>query len=203
MDEETRQRIFEPFFTTKNKDRGTGLGLAMVYGIVKQLGGYIIVYSEVGQGTTFNIYLPAAREKTQIEKPEPPAPIKAESARILLVEDEVMLQKLFKRVLEMAGHEVTACQNPKEALLAVNNGPSYSLVVSDVVLPGISGPELVDQIKARTPETKSLFISGYTEHVTLQSLRRAAGEEFLQKPFTTAELTDKVNRILSGEKQRK
>jgi two-component system, cell cycle sensor histidine kinase and response regulator CckA len=199
MTPETRGRIFEPFFTTKEKGKGTGLGLSTVYGIVKQSGGYVWVYSEVGRGTTFKIYLPrvdAPAEDLQL----PPAPDSvAGTETILLAEDDPMLRPLAKGLLEKLGYTVIDAENAATALEAARNhaGPIH-LLVADVVMPGASGRELARQFEQTRPATRVLYVSGYTDDAIVHHGMLEPGLNFLQKPFTPAALARKVREVLDG-----
>jgi two-component system, cell cycle sensor histidine kinase and response regulator CckA len=200
MDAETRAHIFEPFFTTKEVGKGTGLGLATTYGIVKQSGGYIWVYSEVGHGTTFRIYFPAMAEMDR-ETPgaEPPARGYFPRHRILLVEDEPMLRELARRVLAGANFDVVTAASATEALGLVRNRPpseaSIELLVSDVVMPGMSGSELAVQMRDLIPGLRVLLMSGYTEAVITAGM--IEGQAFVAKPFTPQTLLAAVDNTLS------
>ncbi len=192
------EHLFEPFFTTKPKDKGTGLGLATVYGIVKQLGGYVWPYSEAGRGTTFKIFLPRV--------PEPERAARAESARpadegghqtILVAEDEAPIRALLARVLQGRGYHVIAAASGEEALRAVaeHQGPIH-LLVSDVVMAGMSGPQLAQRLAELHPETVPLFLSGYTDEAVLRLGVAAGRVAFLQKPFTHTTFLEKVREVL-------
>ena len=194
MDAETQRRIFEPFFTTKERGKGTGLGLATVYGIVKQSGGYIWVYSEVGQGTTFKVYLPVAAGGAA----EHPAASMARGQRgsetILLVEDEALVRRLATIILEKAGYRVLTAANAEEAEEAFARRDAHvDLLVTDVVMPGASGPALLQHLRAQRPGLRVLFMSGYTEGAAPAAVRGAA---FLEKPFTSERLVRSVREAL-------
>lgn len=199
MDAEIQSHIFEPFFTTKGQGKGTGLGLATVYGVIKQSGGYIWVESEVGTGTAFKVYLPrvdelheSAPEEGELDRPM------HHSRTILLVEDEHSLRKLTRNTLKEAGHIVLEASDALEALAVARQAQSrIDLLLTDVVMPGMSGRALADELTALRPEIKVLYISGYTDgdvatHGVLES-----GISFLRKPFTGDELTRRVDEILS------
>ena len=200
MDEATRSRIFEPFFTTKDPGKGTGLGLATVYGIVKQSGGSIWVYSEPGQGTTFKVYLPRV-DGVPIAAP-PPAPLTAGGTEtVLIVEDEDLLRDLARRMLQLAGYVVLTAANGEEALrvLEAQDG-RVDLVLTDVVMPGISGRELAVRLALSHPDLKVLFTSGYTDDVIQRHGLLDCTTHFLSKPYSMEELTRKVRATLDGPK---
>ncbi len=198
MDPATQSRIFEPFFTTKEFGRGTGLGLATVYGIVRQMGGTIQVDSVVGQGSTFSVYM----RPTKLLSVE--AGVVAEGAApggsetILLVEDEPGVAKLLHQMLQRHGYQLLVADGPARALeLAQNTERQIDLVVSDVVMPGGTGPELVTRLREQRPTLRALFISGYADSV-LSKDGLPADAQFLQKPFTGIDLLIKVRHLLSG-----
>jgi len=198
MDGETQSHLFEPFFTTKEKGKGTGLGLAMSYGIVQQSGGYIWVYSEPGQGTTFKIYLPRVQEV-----PEPVAVNQAQAGpavgveTILLVEDEAAVRSLVRGVLEARGYSVLEAGRADEALLICqqNLGPIH-LLLTDVVMPQMMGPALAESLQVLRPTMKVLYMSGYTDHAVFRNGALQAARSFIQKPFTPETLAQKVRWVL-------
>jgi Signal transduction histidine kinase len=199
MDAQTQSRIFEPFFTTKEKGKGTGLGLATVYGIVKQSGGYITVESELGRGSRFDVYLPAiersADSKTPIVATELPS---RGSETVLLVEDEDAVRSLVREVLRGRGYQVLEAQKSAEALEICNTHPGpIDLLVTDVVLPQISGRALAQQLNPARPEMKVLYISGYTDDKMLQ--HGIPGAAFLQKPFSSDVLARTVRNMLDSK----
>ena len=205
MDEATMSRLFEPFFTTKEVGKGTGLGLATVYGIVKQSGGYIRAYSEVGRGTTFKVYLP--REKMVAEPVEKEAlPLYSPEGEetVLVVEDERMVRDLVREILSRQGYEMLEAGRGAEALEVSerHKGPIH-LLITDVVMPGMTGPELARHLTARRPATKVLFMSGYTDDAILHHGVLEPGTEFLQKPFTAGSLAAKVRHVLDASRGRK
>jgi len=203
MDGATKARLFEPFFTTKEPGRGTGLGLATVYGIVKQSGGYVWAYSELGHGTTFKIYLPRVAETA--EAPEsttsPPTPVGG-SETVLVVEDQEEVRKLTKRVLEARGYTVLAARNGAEALeIVAQHVNQIHLMITDVVMPGMNGREVARLACARRSDLKVLYVSGYTGEAVLQHRLLEPGVAFLQKPFTPDVLARKTREVLDNSKE--
>lgn len=199
MDEATRARVFEPFFTTK-EDRGTGLGLATVYGFVKQSGGYIWVYSEIGNGATFKIYLPESEEfAADVREHERLGELPGGSETVLLVEDEESLRELNHELLEALGYTVIEAAHGAEALdRAEQYGDPIHLLVTDVVMPGMSGRELAERLAMTRPEVKVLYLSGYTDHVIVHHGMLKPGIAFLQKPFTRETLARKLREVLGS-----
>jgi len=204
MSAETVAHIFEPFYTTKESGRGTGLGLSTVYGIVKQSGGYIWVYSELNHGTTFKVYLPRVEEAvelTQDTKSTPP-PIGERSGKetILLVEDEPELRELTRTVLTARGYKVIEAVNAEDAERLANEsysrGAKIHLLLTDVIMPGVSGRELAKRVLARQPSVRVLYMSGYTYNVIAQNGTLERGVAFLQKPFSPSGLVEKVREVL-------
>ena len=198
MSREVQTRIFEPFFTTKELGKGTGLGLATCHGIIKQSGGHIGVFSELGKGTTFKVLLPRVYEPLDpvATKPEEPARPANGHERVLLVEDEAMLRELAVMVLKTLGYDVLTAENGVHALQVVKglNGSPLDLLITDVVMPEMGGRELAERLQKLYPKTKALFCSGYTEDSVIAGAE-AAGR-FLQKPYTMATLGQKVRQIL-------
>jgi CheY-like chemotaxis protein len=197
---ENLDRIFEPFFTTKEVGRGTGLGLSTVYGIVKQSGGNIGVSSVRGRGTTFKIYLPRVdRPVDSLDQQEQPPVVKPGSETILLVEDDPGVRQLANSILGAKGYRVLAPEHPSEAeqVSAQHSGP-IDLLLTDLVMPDISGPELARRVVLRRPKIKVLYMSGYTDDSTIH--RRVAEETvaFIAKPFTPTSLQGKVREVLDG-----
>ena len=188
MTPEVRERIFEPFFTTKEKGKGTGLGLSTVYGIVKQSGGNVWVYSEPGQGTTFKIYLPQVDEPLEELREEVVKEVSRGHETILLVEDEDVVRKLAVRVLKRQGYKVLeAPDGGKAFMLCEAYKEPIHLILTDVVMPGMSGRKLVDRLKVIHPEMKVLYMSGYTDNAILHHGILEPGTNFIQKPFTVDE----------------
>ena len=198
MDRETQSRIFEPFFTTKEKGKGTGLGLSTVYGIIKQSGGYVMVHSEVGRGTTFNIYLPREEESAEAHGVAPASRTAVGgSETVLLVEDEESVRELVRDTLATKGYKVLEAENGLCGLAAASAyDGTIDLIITDVVMPGMSGRELADQLVAIRPEIKVLYLSGYTEDTIVSEGTIESGKAFLQKPFTLQSLSRKVREVL-------
>jgi two-component system cell cycle sensor histidine kinase/response regulator CckA len=199
MDTETQSHIFEPFFTTKELGKGTGLGLATVYGVVKQSSGFIWVYSEPGHGTTFKILLPRVEKPVQETERNPNTDGQQRgSETILLVEDDAALRELTLTLLAQQGYTVLAAANGHEALNIAQDRPQgqIHLLLTDVVMPGMSGPQVADELSVTHPDMKVLFTSGYTEFAVGHEQIARAGRFLLQKPFTQRELTSKVREVL-------
>jgi PAS domain S-box-containing protein len=200
MDEETRRRMFEPFFTTKGAGKGTGLGLSTVYGIVRQSGGAISVDSAPGLGTTFRIFLP----RTEADVPQTPGtesePRRGGGESVLVVEDEASLRRVVALALGHQGYRVTAAANADEALVMVEEqGLKPELVLTDVVMPGTSGPALVERLKTILPGLKVLYMSGYTDDATVRHGVWEGQIAFLQKPFSASQLAAALAKVLSPE----
>ncbi|HEY6911589.1 MAG TPA: PAS domain S-box protein [Myxococcales bacterium] len=196
MDAETRRHVFEPFFTTKEKGKGTGLGLSTCYGIVKQSGGYISVFSEPGRGTSFRIYLPRVDQRPDT----PPRTVATEvrgSETILIVEDDPQVCAAAKRVLEGNGYKVHAAGGVEEALAWCREHGSPDLLLSDVVMPGATGVELAERIHAMHPRAKVVLMSGYTDHSLFKTGAMREGVTLLQKPFTPETLGQKIREALA------
>jgi two-component system, cell cycle sensor histidine kinase and response regulator CckA len=205
IDAATKARIFEPFFTTKEQGKGSGLGLATVYGIVKQSGGYIWVYSELGHGTVFKVYFPIAES--------PSGPVRDGSGdgdlkkqaweTVLLVEDEDAVRALAREVLRRQGYIVLEARHGVDALrLAERHPDEIHLMITDVVMPHMSGRELAERLCAARPTMKVLFMSGYTDHA-LMNRALTPGSSFLQKPFTPETFARKVRQVLDTEQATK
>jgi signal transduction histidine kinase len=201
MDSATAARAFEPWFTTKPAGRGTGLGLATVYGIVKQSGGSIELYSELGHGTTFKLYLPrdADADAPALDAAAPrssPTVPATRGARILVVEDDPAVALLAREVLASDGHAVVVAKSGREALQLLDADPGFDLVVTDMVMPELGGRALADELQRRGVSTKILFMSGYAAEAVSQRTVLPADAVFLEKPFRGAELLDTVRQLL-------
>jgi signal transduction histidine kinase len=200
MDENTRSRIFEPFFTTKDPGKGTGLGLAMVYSIVQQAKGHIEVYSELGHGTVFKLYLPSV---DGVDQPKEATDDQAASLQgtetILLVEDAEGVRALLQDVLTMYGHQVLVARDGEEGIRLANDhtGP-IDLIITDIVMPRMGGRELVERVVTTRPTVRALYLSGYTDEAVMRHGVLEAGAAFLQKPFTARQLMTKVRQILDA-----
>lgn len=198
MDKETQSKIFEPFFTTKEKGQGTGLGLATVYGIIKQCDGYIWVYSEIGKGTTFKIYMPVIDGKivAKHEKQIPLGQVQG-TGTILLVEDEPSVRHLFSKVLQQYGYTVLEAQNGEEALAVCDDFKKrIHLMITDVVMPGITGTQLADTLKSRVPEMKVLFMSGYSDKTVFGADALNSNIHFIQKPISPRDFVLRVREMV-------
>jgi signal transduction histidine kinase/DNA-binding response OmpR family regulator len=203
MDEGTQQRIFDPFFTTKEIGKGTGLGLSTVYGIVKQSGGFISVQSKVGNGTTFNIYLPRVEEDmVEAKLSAPRSELQRGVETVLLVEDEEMVRQLLHDILEGDGYKVLVAANGQQGILMSkrHEGPIH-LIITDVVMPGMSGPQLVERLTESCAGAKVLYMSGYTDKAIVYHGVLEPGLNFLQKPFTPDTVLSKVREVLDSLKE--
>ncbi len=198
MDEETQSHLFEPFFTTKGPGSGTGLGLATAYGIIRQSGGAIGMFSELGNGTTARIYLPLAETKAQTAAEKAPSESALNGVEtILLVEDEARVRKLIVDVLTARGYHVLEATRGEEAIrLCKQLQGKIDLAVMDVVMPEMSGPDLVKQMAPVCPDMRVLYISGYTDEAIVHHGIPQSGAAFLQKPFMPDALARKVREVL-------
>jgi CheY-like chemotaxis protein len=198
MDSETRRRIFEPFFTTKKAGKGTGLGLATVYGMVKQAGGDIWVYSELGKGTAFKLYFPRVNEPVEDEGAGGgPPPKAAGNETLLVVEDEAAVRELTVKMLNQLGYSVLVAASGEEALeISHSHKDPIHLLVTDVVMPNMSGRQLADALRIVRPEIRILYLSGYTENTVIHHGVLDAGVNFLPKPFSREALAKRIRDIL-------
>lgn len=200
MDAEIQPRVFEPFFTTKGAGKGTGLGLATVYGIVKQSGGNIKIYSEVGQGSTFKIYLPRVNEVVEAPENSISEPLPQGTGTILLVEDEEQVRAILEHILTAQGYHVLSASNGEEALsIAKDLGQNIKLMLTDVVMPQMSGPELAERVLAICPNLPILFMSGYTDDAIVRHGLLDEKLNFIQKPFDSANVSRKVREALDSK----
>ena len=198
MPPEVKSRIFEPFFTTKEAGAGTGLGLPSVHGIVKQSRGHIWVYSEVGRGTTFKIYLPAVRETPAHIQDSKPTKLHVEGSElVLLVEDDPLLKGAYQQALEKAGYAVVSAGSAEEALECFTNEPGeFDILVTDVILPKKSGPELFADLRLKLPALKGIFVSGYTANTITHHAEIDMATVLLQKPVSIRQLLGTVRKVL-------
>jgi CheY-like chemotaxis protein len=198
MNAETLRMVFEPFFTTKGPGKGTGLGLAMVYGIVRQHRGSISVYSEVGFGTTFKIYLPRTAQAGQTECAAPPnaVPIRG-TQTILVVEDDPAVRQLTHRMLAKLGYDVIVAESGHDAVRMAGERDAIHLLLTDVIMPGMSGREVFTRVSALHQGIRVLYMSGYTADVIAHHGILDAGISLLRKPFTAQSLAEKVGEVLA------
>jgi two-component system, cell cycle sensor histidine kinase and response regulator CckA len=200
MDRETREHLFEPFFTTKEPGKGTGLGLATVYGIVKQSGGHVWVYSEPGWGTTFKVYFPRYGDVAEPGRPALEAgPAPGGTETILVVEDDEMIRSLIRDILESTGYRVLVADDPEQGMKLIGEQQDeINLLLTDLILPGMSGRELVDRVTKEKPEMRVLFMSGYSDEAVARHGILEPGLAFLQKPFSRDALVRKVRDVLDS-----
>jgi PAS domain S-box-containing protein len=196
MDDATRKRVFEPYFTTKAPGKGTGLGLSMVYGIVKQNGGFVFLDSRPGEGTTFRIYFPASEGVSEEKEEKKEASVKGGAETILLAEDEETVRNLAERSLRGYGYEVLVARDGAEAVALCEAHPEIAIAVLDVVMPRMGGKEALDDMRRRRPDLKALFTSGYSTDRIHESFVLLPGIEFLPKPYGPASLARRVRQVL-------
>jgi CheY-like chemotaxis protein len=196
MNEETRQRIFEPFFTTKEKGKGTGLGLSMVYSVAKNHGGFVSVYSELGMGSTFKLYLPASG-KPEVRVSSNPVMLRGNDELILVVDDEAAIRSLAKDSLEAYGYRVITTENGVDALeVYEKQKDEIHLVILDMVMPRMGGHEVFLRLKALNPRVKALLSTGYSQNGKAQEILDSGVMGFIQKPYQLNELLCKLNSVL-------
>ena len=201
MDKETREHIFEPFFTTKEVGKGTGLGLSTVYGIVKQNNGFIWVYSEHGQGSTFKVYLPEVKKDAEPEEKEQTAVVELGSETVLIVEDDDGLRKFAQKALQNYGYRVLVTENGEDALrVCKEHDGQIHLMITDVVMPKMGGREAADRLQPLYPQMKVIYMSGYTDDAIVHYGVLEPGLNFLEKPFSTEDLARKAREALDSEK---
>ncbi len=200
MDKITQQKIFNPFFTTKEKERGTGLGLASAYGIIRNHGGFISVYSEINQGTTFTIFLPLSKNKIKTIPDSKNSIIKG-SGKILLVDDEDIILEVGQALLIALGFEAEVAKGGLEAIEHITNAKdSFSLVILDMIMPQVDGSETFDRIRSISPDMPIILSSGYSINGLAATILKKGCNDFIQKPFNISELSTKINRILNEKK---
>jgi two-component system, cell cycle sensor histidine kinase and response regulator CckA len=201
MDSETLAHIFEPFFTTKEVGKGTGLGLATVYGIVRQNNGFVTVYSEPGQGTSFKIHFPRLAAAADVEE-EAGAPVVTGSGTVLLVEDDPLVREMALQMLDEIGYQVILADSPQHAIeICRRDDLQLDLILTDVVMPGMNGKAMVETIESFRPNLKVLFMSGYTSDLVAQRGVVDEGTYFIQKPFDIYSLNEKIQDTLSGDRK--
>jgi CheY-like chemotaxis protein len=199
MTEDTRRRLFEPFFTTKGAGAGTGLGLATVFGVVKQSGGAIYVYSEEGRGTTFKIYLPVAGEAPRIEPEDNGPALRGGSETIVVVEDDESVRDLVRLMLTGHGYEVLAAADGESAArLCAEHPDGVDLLLTDVVMPEVNGRVLAERLGALFPSLRVLFMSGYSDEAVVRHGIIRPNTAFIEKPFSEAALARKVREVLDA-----
>jgi CheY-like chemotaxis protein len=199
MSKEVQDRVFEPFFTTKEVGEGSGLGMSMVYGFVKQSGGYIRIYSEEGHGTTIKLYLPPARRQTEAAAPAP-APLLRGRETIMVVEDDSLVRNFVAAQLQSLGYKTVAAADARAALVIIDNGQPFDLLFTDVILPGgMTGRQLADEVALRHPGMKVLYTSGYTDNAIVHQGRLDPGVLLLSKPYRKSQLANMIRRALEGE----
>ncbi|MCC6526023.1 MAG: response regulator [Polyangiaceae bacterium] len=197
MDAATLEQVFEPFFTTKGEGKGTGLGLSIVYGVVRQSGGHVVVHSEPGQGTTVEVYLPQVDAVASEVRRRPAPALSTGDETVLVVEDDEHVRRITETILRRAGYQVLEAASPAEALLLSEKvDGTIDLLVTDVVMPQMSGRELCRQLSSRFPGLKTLYMSGYSDNAVVQNGVLEPGAQFIGKPFAIAELTSKVRQVL-------
>jgi PAS domain S-box-containing protein len=197
MDHETLKRIFEPYYTTKTKEKGTGLGLAVVHGIIKKYGGEINVYSEPGKGSRFNIYLPVISEETLLKEDAHAKQLPTGTGRILFVDDEKQITELGQTFLEMLGYQVTSCNDPTEALSIFNNDPSqFDLVITDMTMPKMTGALLSQELLKVREDLPIIMCTGFSEAMDEEAAKQFGIRDFLMKPVSSLELAQAVRTVL-------
>jgi CheY-like chemotaxis protein len=198
IDKDTQARIFEPFFTTKEMGRGTGLGLASVYGIIKNHGGYINVYSEIGRGTTFSIYLPASAKAIQPEVQTLTPTVVTGNGTILLIDDEKMIIDVGQELLQELGYDVLTARSGQEAIeIYRQKSTRVDLVIMDLIMPGMSGGETYDRLKEIHSQVKVLLSSGYSINGQAAKIMERGCDGFIQKPFNINQLSEKIQGIIA------
>ncbi len=203
IDPKLIEQVFEPFFSTKPEGQGSGLGLSMVYGFVKQSGGHVKIYSELGHGTTLKLYLPRVRGREELVVTSPETvTMRGGNETILVAEDDPDVQATVVELLTDLGYIVLRANDAQSALSVIESGVAIDLLFTDVVMPGaLKSPELARLARARLPELMVLFTSGYTENAIVHDGRLDVGVELLSKPYTREQLARKVRAVLEGKKR--
>ena len=195
-----REKVFEPFFTTKEVGKGTGLGLSMVYGFVKQSGGHLKIYSEEGHGTTVKLYLPRVQEGKAVVVEAAPAAVPRGSETILVVEDDDMVRNHVVALLHSLGYTTISAGGAAEALALVDQGVKFDLLFTDVIMPGMNGRQLAEELARRRPSLRVLYTSGYTENAIVHHGRLDPGVALLNKPYRKADLAQKIREVLATQR---
>jgi CheY-like chemotaxis protein len=199
MDKNTLNRVFEPFFTTRDKSRGSGLGLASAYGIIRNHEGFIGVYSEVGKGTTFNVYLPASDKSAHVGEERTKSDMVKGTERVLLIDDEDMIIDIGSQILNVLGYKVMAARSGEEAVeLFGSHKDEIDLVILDMIMPGISGAETYERIRGLDRNIKVILSSGYSLNEDAAQIMKRGCNGFIQKPFQPGELSLKIRQILDA-----
>jgi CheY-like chemotaxis protein len=195
IDESTRRHLFEPFFTTKNGSRNSGLGLAIVFGIVSQGGGRIEVHSQPGAGAEFRIYMPRVEKRVEVQS-TPSATAHGGAGTVLVVDDRADVRSMVCNMLQELGYQTLAADSGAGALLvAAGHQEPIPLLLTDVIMPGMNGRELADRFKEISPGTKTIFMSGYTDEILTNTHTSDSGAPYLQKPFTMGQLAEILRRV--------
>jgi CheY-like chemotaxis protein len=203
MTPEVVEQVFEPFFTTKPEGQGTGLGLSMVYGFVKQSGGHIKIYSEPGEGTTIRLYLPRATGSEDVAAETDAGPITGGTETVLVVEDDDEVRDTVVELLTDLGYRVLEARDAQSALVIIEGGAAIDVLFTDVVMPGpVRSPELARQARARLPKVAVLFTSGYTDNAIVHGGRLDQGIDLLSKPYTREALARKIRQVLLNQQRR-
>jgi CheY-like chemotaxis protein len=191
-----RDRVFEPFFTTKGAGKGSGLGLSMVYGFVKQSNGHVNIYSEVGHGTTVRLYLPRCEAAERAVADVAPIAVQGGTETILVVEDDALVRNYVVAQLASLGYRTLSAASGAEALALVDQGAEFDLLFTDVIMPGMNGRQLVQELTRRRSPLRVLYTSGYTQHVIVTHGRLDPGVALLAKPYRKADLAQKIREVL-------
>jgi CheY-like chemotaxis protein len=194
------EKAFEPFFTTKAKGAGTGLGLSQVHGFIKQSGGHVKIYSEPGAGTTVKLYLPRHEGAVEEESSAPRRNAASLGCKVLVAEDDAGVRSFAREALHDLGCEVIEAENGAEALRKIEQGAEFSVLLTDIVMPGMSGRELADRVAKLRPDTKIIYMTGFTQNAVVHNGVLDAGTRLLSKPFTLAQLDMELNAALAPAK---